>query len=82
MQNYTTNKGSENMQKGYDSSSEKIIEELESAPSKISDLERSCYQFDKCSCPSCVCHKSKVTLPVAPMCMAAAAPIMVIAVAG
>ena len=80
MKNYTTNKENEKVL-GYETSGKEVVEELKSASSRISDLERSCYRVDNCDCPSCVCHKSKVTLPIAPAGIAAATPVMIFATA-
>jgi len=57
------------------------IRELQESPSRVYDTNDLANNVDNCSCPSCVCHKVKWLLPLAPGGIAAATPILVIAVA-
>jgi len=82
MQTYRTEKENENNSvEGYktDLASKAVIEELQSASSRISDIEIPLYiaMGDCPSCPSCLCTKAKYLLPLAPGGIAATTPIMI-----
>ena len=77
MEEYRTESKNNYKKMGY----EKVINKLQKAPSRISDIESICYEVDNCECPSCLCHKAKFLLPLAPGGIAAATPVLMLATA-
>ncbi len=59
----------------------KVIDELQTTSSKISDIENLCYKVDNCDCPSCGCTEAEFLYVLAPGGMVATTPIMLLAVA-
>lgn len=59
-----------------------VVYELQNSPTKVDNSKDLAYSVDNCSCPSCLCTSAKYLYPLAPAGIAAATPILVIAVAG
>jgi len=63
-------------------SRDSAIYELQNSPSRVPDPNDLEYNVDNCSCPSCLCHKAKWLLPLAPGGIAATTTLLVVTVAG
>ncbi len=64
-----------------DNSKDSVVYELQNSASRVHDSNDSAYNVDNCECPSCLCHKAKFLLVLAPAGISAATPVMVVAVA-